>query len=558
MGQIVLLPTNLDELIPTNHLVRVVNAFIERMDLGPLLAKYKGGGTSSYHPKMMLKVMIYAYTQRIYSSRRIAKALRESIPFLWLSGMNQPDFRTINRFRGEILKGIIEEVFLALLKLLIAEGYVKLEDYFVDGTKIEANANRYTAVWAKNTQRYEKQLAEKVKHLMEEIEQLNQAENEQYGDQDLAEQGEDGPVDEQKLVEQVEQLNEQLRQLPKAELPEPEPAEVSLDEPAQAQEAEDLVSQIQTQLAEVQSAVAAHPEDKRLGKVARILQEDCLLRARKYAQQRRTLAGRNSYSKTDEDATFFHMKEDHRPGSQPKPAYNLHLGTEKQFIVNFSVHQQAGDTTCLIPHLEQLKGWLKRLPERVDSDAAYGSEENYVYLAQEQVGNYLKYANFDREQKKRYQPNPYHVDSLPYDAEQDIFICPSGNPMSYVRTEHSHTDHGFPIEHRIYAGENCLACPLKEKCTRAKGPRLIRVSFRLRQFRQQARDNLRSEEGQRLRKQRGIDVEPVFGHVKEDRGFRRFLLRGVKKVTIECGLICLAHDFSKVWSAENEDNLAVG
>lgn len=552
MGQIVLLPTNLEELIPENHLVRVVNAFVERMELGALLEKYKGGGTSSYHPKLMLKVIVYAYSQQIYSSRRMAKALRESVPFMWLSGLSQPDFRTVNRFRGEILKGIIEEVFLALLKLLIGEGYVKLEDYFVDGTKIEANANRYTAVWAKNTARYEKQLAEKVSKLMETVEQLNQAENEQYGDKDLAEMGENGPVNEQKLVEQVTQLNEQLRNQAKVEQAEPAPPETRTETPAGS----GLEKQIEGHLAAVQQAVEAHPAEKRLAKVARTLREDCLPRARKYAQQRQRLAGRNSYSKTDQDATFFRMKEDHRRGSQPKPAYNLHLCTEKQFVVNFSVHQQAADTTCLIPHLEQLKSRLGRLPGKVNSDAGYGSEENYAYLEQEQVGNYLKYASFDREQKKRFTPNPFHVDSLPYDAERDVFTCPAGKPMDYLRTEHRHSDNGFPIELRVYSGADCSACPLKEKCTRAAGNRLIRVSFRLRQFRKQARDNLLSAEGQRLRKQRGMDVEPVFGHVKEDRGFRRFLLRGLRKVTVECGLLCLAHDLLKVWSCENEKNLA--
>ncbi len=556
MGQIVLLPTNLDEMIPANHLVRVVNAFVERMEVKPLLEKYKGGGTSSYHPKMMLKVIVYAYTQKIYSSRQMAKALRESVPFLWLSGLNQPDFRTLNRFRGEILKGIIEEVFLALLKLLIAEKYVKLEDYFVDGTKIEANANRYTAVWAKNTERYEQQLAEKVSQLMGTIEQLNQAENARYGDQDLAELGENGPVDEQKLAEQVEALNEQLRQPAQAEGPEPSAPEASAEEQAEAQAAAGLVSQIEAHLAAVQQTVAAHPEEKQLAKVARTLEKDYLPRARKYARQRQTLAGRNSYSKTDPDATFFRMKEDHRPGSQPKPAYNLHLGTEKQFVVNFSVHQQAGDSTCLIPHLKQLKGWLGRLPSNVDSDAGYGSEENYAYLAQERVANYLKYPGFDREQKKHYTPHPFHVDSLPYDAARDVFTCPAGKSMPYLRTEHRKTENGFPIEHRIYTGEDCAACPLKEKCTRAEGNRLIRVSFRLRKFRQQARENLLSETGQRLRKQRGIDVEPVFGQVKEDRGFRRFLLRGLQKVTVECGLLCLAHDLAKVGSCENAKNLA--
>lgn len=548
---------NIDELIPVNHLVRVVNKYIEQMDLTRLLARYKGGGTSSYHPKMMLKVFVYAYTQRIYSSRRIAKALRESIPFLWLSGMNQPDFRTINRFRGVLLKGMIEEVFFGVLKLLIGEGYVKLEDYFVDGTKVEANANRNTAVWAKNTQRYEKQLAEKVSQLMRQIEQIEREENERYGDQDLEEMGEKGPVDPQKLTESVEALNQQLQrpgEEAETEEGEPEPGETP---PAKPQEQPQLSAQIKTHLAALQQAVVTHPENKPLAKAARRLAEDYLPRARKYEEQRCKLGERNSYSKMDKDATFMRMKEDHRPGSQPKPAYNIQNGTENQFVVNFSVHQQVGDTTCLIPHLDQLKRGLGRLPKKVDSDAGYGSEENYTYLERQQVDNYLKYNTFDREQKKRYRPNPYHADSMPYDPQQDVFTCPAAKPMRYLHTEHSHTAHGFPLELRVYSGEDCPNCPLKEQCTRAANNRHLRVSFRLRKYRQQARENLLTEEGQRLRKQRGVDVEPVFGRIKGNWGFRRFLLRGLQKVTIEWGLLCLAHNLAKVCSCQNEGKLAV-
>jgi transposase len=557
MGQIVLLPTNLGELIPANHLVRVVNKYLEQMDLGPLLARYKGGGTSSYHPKMMLKVFVYAYTQKIYSSRRIAKALRESIPFLWLSGMNQPDFRTINRFRGVLLKGIIEEIFFAVLKLLITEGYVKLEDYFVDGTKVEAQANRYTAVWAKNTERYEKQLAEKVSQLMKQIEQIEREENERYGDQDLEEMGEKGPVDEQKLTESVEALNQQL-QTPSEEAGKGEgEAEPSETPSTQSEEQSNLSAQIKAHLAALQQAVANQPKSEPLIKAVRTLAEDYLPRARKYEEQRRKLRGRNSYSKTDKDATFMRMKEDHRPGSQPKPAYNIQNGTENQFVVNFSVHQQAGDSTCLIPHLDQAKAELGRLPKKINSDAGYGSEENYTYLERERVDNYLKYNTFDREQKKRYRPNPYHADNMPYDPQQDVFTCPAAKPMRYLRTEHSHTTHGFPLELQVYSGADCPNCPLKEQCTRAANNRLIRVSFRLRKYRQLARENLLSEEGQRLRKQRGVDVEPVFGRIKENWGFRRFLLRGLQKVTIEWGLLCLAHNLAKVGSCQNERKLAV-
>jgi transposase len=275
MGQIVLLPTNIDELIAENHLVRVIHQFVERMDLSPLEAKYKGGGTSSYHPKMMLKVYLYAYTQKIYSSRRIAKALRESLPFMWLSGNSRPDFRTINYFRGHVLKGLIDEIFVALLVVLVEDEYIRLEDYFVDGTKIEANANRYSFVWGKNTQRYKQQLREKVSVLMGEIEQLNQAEDERYGERDLEEVGEDRPIDSQKLAERVSQLNEQLKGEPvKAD------DDGDDDDPPEGGTGQASLSQeLADKLQEVKQALEAHPDDKQLKQIAKQIESDYLPRA---------------------------------------------------------------------------------------------------------------------------------------------------------------------------------------------------------------------------------------------------------------------------------------
>ena len=159
MDQPSLLPADLEELIPEKHLVRTVHGAIEQIDLSVLYQQYEGGGASSYHPKMMLKVLVYGYTEKLYSSRKISKALRENVNFMWLSGQSRPDFRTINRFRGEVMKNIIGEVFAKVLELLIEQGHVKLEDYFVDGSKLEANARRHTAVWAKNTKRYKELVA---------------------------------------------------------------------------------------------------------------------------------------------------------------------------------------------------------------------------------------------------------------------------------------------------------------------------------------------------------------------------------------------------------------
>lgn len=521
MAQPSLIPPSWDELIPANHIVRVVNRAIERINLEPMLRKYKGGGTSSYHPGMLLKVLVYAYTQRIYSSRQIAKAVRENVNFLWLSGGNQPDFRTINHFRGERMKDVIEEVFTAVLEMLVEEGYVKLENYFVDGTKVEANANRHKVVWAKSRAKYEGRLREKVKELLKEIDAVNEAENEEYGEEDLEEMGGGGGMDAEKLEKKIAELNRRLKE---------------------------------------------QPEDKKLAKAVKSMETDYLPRQRRYEEQERKLAGRNSYSKTDEDATFMRMKEDRGAEKPlPKPAYNIQTGTEGQFVVGFSLHQRAGDTTCLIPHLEGVKANLSAiarrkpelllpsdcLPQNISADAGYGSEENYAYFEANRLGNYVKYNTFHREQHKHRKPElrrkaSFRTENLPYDAAQDEFICPADQRLTYRYTRHERTENGYCTELRHYEATGCDTCPLKPECTQAKGNRHLRVSFRLRQFREQAKTNLLSEHGRTLRIQRNVEVETVFGQIKHNMHFRRFNLRGLEKVKAEWGLVCIAHNMRKL------------
>jgi len=500
MGQLQL-PTDLEMLIPPNHLVRVVSETIEKMDLAILLRQYKGGGTSSYHPKMMLKVLIYAYTQRIYSSRQIAKALRENINFMWISGNNRPDFRTINRFRSTVMREIIDEVFTAVVELLIEEGYVKLKHYFLDGTKMEANASKYKAVWAKNTKRYKEQVQKKIKELLDEIDRVNEEENEEYGDRDLEEVGEDGPIDAEKLEKKIQELNERLK---------------------------------------------GDPKDKTLAKAVKKLEKDYLPRKKKYEEQEKKLGDRNSYSRTDEDATFMRMKGEGRGKVWPKPGYNVQIGTENQFVVGFSVHQRAGDTSCLVPHLEQVKEQLGRLPENVIADGGYGSEENYAYLEKAEVGAYVKYNTFHLEQKEKYKQNPFRVENLMYNQERDEFICPANKRLVYRETSLRKTENGYLTERRHYECEDCQGCPMKPQCTRAAGNRRIQVSFRLKEMREKAMRNLLSEQGEALRSRRGVEVESVFGRLKHNWGFRRFLLRGKEKVKIEWGLLSIAHNMAKI------------
>jgi len=521
-----LIPPSWDELIPAGHQVRVVNRAVEQIDLEPLLRKYKGGGTSSYHPRMMLKVLVYAYTQRIYSSRQIAKGLRENVNFMWLSGGNRPDFRTINEFRGEKMKGVIEEVFTSVLELLVEEGYVKLENYFVDGSKVEANANRHKVVWAKSRAKYQVRLREKVKELLKEIEAVNEAENEDYGDKDLEELGGGGEIDAEKLEQKIAELNQRLKE---------------------------------------------KPDDKKLAKAVKVMEKDYLPRQKRYEEQERKLAGRSSYSKTDEDATFFRMKEDRGAEKPlPRPAYNVQNGTEGQFVVGFSLHQRAGDTACLIPHLEGVKANLSAiarrkpeimpqqedhlprcLPKNISADAGYGSEENYAYFEEHRLGSYVKYNTFHREQQRHRKAELirkaiFRSENFPYDVATDTFICPAKRRLTYQGTSRKTTENGYRAELRHYQASACNTCPLKPECTRAKGNRQMRVSFRLRRYREQAKNNLLSEQGKHLRVQRNVEVESVFGQIKHNMRFRRFNLRGLEKVKTEWGLVCIAHNMRKL------------
>ena len=530
-GQVVFLPTDIEAQIPPKHLVRIVNSSIEKMDLSALLAQYKGGGTSSYHPKMLLKVLVYAYTQQIYSSRKIAKALRENIYFMWLSGNQRPDFRTINRLRSEVVQDVIEVIFTSVLELLIEGGYVKLENYFLDGTKIEANANKYSWVWAKSTKRYKQKLQEKVKQLIVQIEQVNEAENAEYGERDLEEMGPSEPLDSQKLEEKIQELNRRLKaQKDKFELQKPEAPEPEEKQPGTKKK---RGRRGKSKLQKAEQALKK-------------LEEDCLPRQKKYEDQESKLGGRNSYSKTDVDATFMRMKDDYMKNGQLKPGYNLQMGTEGQFVVGFSIHQRPGDPGCLVPHLQGLKEHLGRLPKNVIADSAYGSEENYAYINQERVGNYLKYNTFGKEQRPRYKPNPFASDQLKYDPEKDELICPAGKRLAYRYTFYRETDNGYRGERRCYEAEDCSDCPLKTQCTKAKGNRRVELSFQLKAWRQQASQNLTSETGHKLRSLRGVEVESVFGRLKQDWGFRRFLLRGIDKVKTEYGLLCIAQNIAKL------------
>lgn len=488
--QAMLLPPSLEELIPEKHLVRVVNETIDKLNIEPLVATYKGDGTSAYHPLMLLKVLVYAYLTRTYASRMIAKALNENVHFMWLSGMSHPDFRTINTFRSSRLKEVIDQVFGSMVFFLLDHGYVDLQQYFVDGTKLRADSNKHKVVWAKNTKRYKEKVQQKINEQLREIEHTNAQEQERYGEHTtLTSEG---------VKEQVNKLNEIMQQ--------------------------------------------GNASSKRTAKAVKEIETKLLPKLEKYEQQEETLAGRNSYARTDPDATVFRTKDD-----QLLPAYNILIGTQRQFIVNYNFHQQKASESDGFPaHLQHMHSLLGRYPALVMGDSAYGSEENYALLAGKGVGNYLKYNTFHLEQTKKYRTHPYRKENFLYDAATDTYTCPQGQSMELKQLRPVITQNGYRTSVRVYQSRDCGGCPVAGLCKRGEGPRTIQVNPTVDAYRAQARANLNSEQGLALRKQRGIDVEPPFGDIKFNQGYTRCRLRGQAKVNVEIGLLSIAHNTKKI------------
>lgn len=497
-NQLMLLPQDLGSLIPGNHVVRVIDKIVNELTLSPLFQTYKGGGASSYSPRMLLKVIIFGYLDKTYTCRRIAKALRENVYYMWLSGMSKPDFTTINNFKSKRMERAVEEVFYAVIEVMIKGGYIKAENLFVDGTKIEANANKYSYIWKKNVERQEEKIKDKIKNLLQHVKELQRNEDEEYGSHDLEEI--EGHVSAEQISNVVEELNKKISEI------------------GQSKKISSEVNKVKKEVEKL----------------------------KKNQEQKDMLGGRNSCSKTDKDATFFKMKEDHIGMAQLKPAYNVQIATENQYILGYGVFQKAADTTVFIPLMDKITNKLGLKPVNVITDAGYGSEENYEYVINNHIGNYLKYQNFNYEKTRSFKNRKFLSEHFEYDKERDQYRCPEGQVLDYMYTKSTKTTTGYKSERMVYRARNCESCRNKKDCNKGIGNRTVEISPKLIAYKNIARKNLESEAGIKLRSQRGVDVESVFGQIKHNKQFRRFYTRGLKKVSTEWALISLAHNIKKM------------
>jgi transposase len=493
-NQLMLLPPSLDELIEPRHPVRIVDEVINNVDDTSLLKQYKGGGTSSYHPRMLLKIMVYSYLCNIYSSRKIESALKENIHFMWLSGMNRPDHNTINRFRSEKLKDVLKEIFAQVVMMLAETGHISLKDIYLDGTKIEANANRYTFVWAKNV-KYNKERM--LKQLNELWAYTQRVAAEELGDDTPTDFT---PIDPKKIKETVEKIEKALK-------------------------GKSISKEVKAKL---KHAKGHWPENME-----------------KYLKYESWLGKRNSLSKTDHDATFMRMKDDHMRNGQLKPGYNLQITTNNQYILSYSLHHNPTDTLTLKSHLERFKDLYNKYPEALTADAGYGSEENYMLLEEKDIEAYVKYNFFEKDHKKGTSKTSFYPENMHYDPATDNYQCTQGQKLTRIGTKKRISENGYEQQYATYQAVNCDGCPLKQQCNKQEGNKIIDVNHHLNKYKIKANALLNSESGLYHRRRRPVDVEPVFANLKHNKGFKRFNLRGNSKVEIETGLLALAHNLKK-------------
>ena len=489
-GQVSLFPPSLDEKVPKNSPARIINQIVDNLDLSKVFDTYKGGGTTAYNPRMMLKVVLYGYLNNIYSSRKIEQALTDRVTFMWLSGNQTPDHNTINRFRSSHLKDSIHEVFTQVVVMLVEMGCLSLEVAYIDGTKIESRANRYTFVWRKSIEKHKERLEEKIHKVLGMIEEGIAQDNDPEDDPPT-------PFNSEEIKKRVAQINRENR-------------------------------------------------SKEEQKAIKTLENKLLPKLEEYEQYLNTLGNRNSYSKTDSDATFMRMKEDHMLNGQLKPAYNVQISTENQFISHYDFYPNPTDTLTLIPFLNGFENRYNILPGKVVADSGYGSEENYEFMQVNDIEPFVKFNYFHKEQKRAFKKNSFLSQNLYYNVDEDYYVCPMGQHMEKVGKKKSKTASGYTSTATIYEAKNCKGCPLKSLCTNAKGNRRVEVNHNLNRHKQKVRELLTSEEGIYHRSQRPIEPESVFGQTKSNKHYNRFRHFKKDKVLMDFAIFAIAFNLGKL------------
>lgn len=497
------LPIVTDFIIPEDDSVRLLFKVTEGLDYSKLYETYSTiGRNPAIAPETLFRIIVYGNMERIYSSRDLEKACRRDINFKWLlQGQEPPEHNTIARFRSERLTECIEDLFNQLIIKLYESKEIEFENIFIDGTKIEANANRYSFVWKKATDKFEIKLQEKIRKILPEI---------------ISTYNFEFVIPDKKIsVLFITSILEELNNIKENE-----------------------------------NLIFVNGKGKRKSKLQKYVEalNDFVERQTKYDSYNNIFDGRNSFSKTDNDATFMRMKEDHMKNGQLKPAYNIQIGVEGEYIIGVDISSERSDQLTFIPFLDKMKENLPKKIENIIADSGYESEENYQYLAENKQNAYIKPQTYEKAKTKKFKSDISKRENMVYDEETDSYTCAYGKRLVVVNSKITKSKSGFTILKTIYECESCDGCPYKNKCTKAKKNRQLHVSKNFIEKRKNSLSNITNEKGILLRMNRSIQVEGAFGVIKEDYGLRRFLLRGKANVKTEMILIAFGYNINKLYN----------
>lgn len=493
---------NFEMFIPEDDSVRLLSHILEGLDYSKLYKAYSSVGRNfAIEPKILFKVLTYAYMNNIYSSRAIERACRRDINFMWLlQGYKAPDHSTISRFRSKYLASCLESLFYQLVKKLKDINEIEYENIFIDGTKIEANANRYTFVWRKAINKNSIKLLSKLELLMAKI-------NNEF----IC----NFKIDKENMITSIESVLEFLSEL-----------RFSKD------------------------INFVYGKGKRKTNIQKYIEEleSYRVRQENYEKCNKVFENRNSFSKTDNDATFMHMKDDHMRNSQLKPGYNVQIGVESEYITAVGIFQDRNDTTTLIPFLNNIEENFNIKYKNVIADSGYESEENYLSLESKNQKYYIKPQTYEKWKKRSFKNDISKRENMTYDQANDEYTCHNGKKLKVTGVMKRKSVTGYESEVTMYECEECNNCKYKNKCTKAKGNRKMQVSKKFIEKRQISYENIITEQGIRLRINRSIQVEGAFGVLKNDYKFNRFLTRGKNNVQNEFILLCFGYNINKLHS----------
>lgn len=494
------LPLSLEGLVPEDDSVRLLSHILEELDYTKLYQAYSTlGRNPAVDPKTMFKVLTYAYSQNIYASRPIEKACRRDINFMWLlAGQKAPDHSTIARFRTGFASEAIEDLFYQLVRKLADMEELSKETVFIDGTKIEACANKYTFVWKKSVGKWEEKMFAKIEAA-------------------------------------VQLLN---REYVKS---------FSLTKENRTSDLQAIVDFLKNYCQDHDiSFVQGRGKRKTVHQRYYELFHSFLERQLTYDRHNSCFGTRNNYCKTDVDATFMHMKDDHMRNAQLKPGYNVQIGVDSEYIVAVDIFQDRNDVWTMVPFLKTMEEKLGFRYPSITADSGYESEEGYTHLKANKQTAYIKPQTYEKWKKRSFKQDISKRENMSYNEQTDTYTCHAGKQLKPIFIRKQKSKNQYESEVTVYECESCEGCPYKSKCTKAAGNKRLQVSKKFIALRQESYENILSETGIKYRMNRSIQVEGAFGVLKNDYGFQKFLLRGKTKVKLEILLLCFGYNVNKL------------